>query len=369
MGERIGVLPIGFLSPGRMNRPRMCAARTQNARLKRLQSCAMIRVSPVAREADRADEPRMKGKDRMTNIRQKASVPIREIYPAITNGHPPVEPWASLDGLAVTEEVYWERYYDTADGSYEWNNGILEEKPVSDYRTVTIYGWFLMLLRAYLEVNPIAKMLFLETGFRLALPDKTTIRKPDLFVVRNDNPVPLRDSDRSFRGICDLCVEALSDSTKAEVKRDTVVKKQEYALIGVKEYYILDGDDRMAFYRRTPAGAYEPIQPDAEGVMRSEVLPGFQFRVADLYTMPPLETMAEDPVYRLFVLLKYQAVKERAEVAGEQAVAERLRAEIAEEQAVTERLRAEMAEEQAVTERLRAERYAAKLRELGIEDV
>jgi len=265
----------------------------------------------------------------MTNTRQKESVPIREIYPdpAITNGHPPVAQWASLDGLAVTEDVYWERYYDTADVSYEWNNGILEEKPVSDYHTVTIYRWFLILLHAYLEVHPIAKILLLETGFRLALPDKTTIRKPDLFIVRDDNPVPMRDTDRSFRGICDLCVEALSDSTKAEVERDTIVKKQEYALIGVKEYYILDWDERTAFYRRTPAGVYEPIPPDAEGGLRSQVLPGFQFRVADLRTQPSLESLAEDPVYRHFVLLKYQAVKERAE------------------------------------------RYAAKLRELGIEDV
>ncbi|MCL4832909.1 MAG: Uma2 family endonuclease [Caldilineaceae bacterium] len=298
----------------------------------------------------------------MTSRQQKASVPIREIYPAATNGHHPVESWESLDGVAVTEDVYWAHYYDTADVSYEWNNGILEEKPVSDYRTVTIYRWFLMLLHAYLEVNPIAKLLLLETGFRLALPDKTTIRKPDLFVVRDDNPVPMQETDRSFRGICDLCVEALSDSTRAEAERDTVVKKQEYAQIGVKEYYILDWDERTAFYRRTPAGAYERIQPDAKGVLRSEVLPGFQFRVADLLTQPTPEDMAEDPVYRHFVLLRFQAVKERAEVAED-------RAEVAEDRAAVAEDRAAVAEDRAAAERLRAERYAAKLRELGIEEL
>lgn len=291
----------------------------------------------------------------MTGIQQKESIPIREVYPAATNGHQLAESWESLDGLAVTEDVYWARYYEAADVSYEWNNGILEEKPVSDYRNVTIYRWFLMLLHAYLQVNPIAKLLLLETGFRLALPDKTTIRKPDLFLVRNDNPVPMQENDRSFRGICDLCVEILSDSTKAEVERDTVVKKQEYTQIGVKEYYILDWEERTVFYRHTPAGEYEPIQPDADGVLHSQVLPDFQFRVTDLRTQPSMEEMAEDPVYRHFVLLKFQAVKERAEVAEE-------RAEVAEE-------RAEVAEEQAAAEKLRAERYAAKLRDLGIEDI
>ena len=245
----------------------------------------------------------------------------------------------SAHGLHVSEAVYWARYYETGDASYEWNNGVLEEKPLPDYRRVAMVGWFLTLLRSYLEVNPIAKLLHLEMGFRLAMPDKTTIRKPDLFVVRNDNPVPLRETDRSYHGICDLCVESLSDSSREESERDTVVKKREYALVGVKEYYILDPDGQMAFYRRNEAGAYEPLSADADGVIRSSVLPGFQFRIADLYLMPPQEMMAEDPVYRHFVLLKLQAEIQRAEVA----------------------------EERMLAEWNRAERYAALLRNLGID--
>jgi Uma2 family endonuclease len=270
-----------------------------------------------------------------------------------------MEPCPSAHGLQVSEELYWARYYEDPDVSYEWNNGILEEKPLPDYRRVTLYGWFLMLLRSYLEINPIAKLLFLEMGFRLALPDKTTIRKPDLFVIRNDNPVPLHDSDRSYHGISDLCIESLSDSTKEEVERDTVVKKLEYAVVGVKEYYILDPDDEMAFYRRNQAGIYEPIRPDAEGLIHSEVLPGFRFRIADLYAMPTLETMADDPIYRPFVLLKYQAEKQRAAMAQEQAEMAHERAQIAE-------VRAETAEVRAAVELARAERYAAMLRDLGI---
>jgi Uma2 family endonuclease len=233
----------------------------------------------------------------------------------------------SKHGEMVTEAEYWEHYYEHSDISYEWNNGILEEKSLPDYRRVTLYGWFLMLLRSYLEVNPIAKLLFLEMGFRLALPDRTTIRKPDLFVIHNDNPVPLHDTDRSYHGISDLCIESLSDSTQEEVKRETVVKKLEYGMVGVKEYYILDPDDEMAFHRRNPTGAYEPIPPDGDGVIHSAVLPGFRFRVADLDAMPSLEAMADDPVYRPFVLLKYQAEKERAAMAQQQLAAEKARAE------------------------------------------
>ena len=332
----------------------------------------------------------------MTNTRQKEKLPVTKRQPerAIANGHRVVEQWTSLDGVHVSEDVYWARYYEDPDVSYEWNNGILEEKPLPDYRRITMYGWFLLLLRSYLDVNPIAKMLFLEMGFRLILPDKTTIRKPDLFVIRNDNPAPLHDRDRSYRGVCDLCVESLSDSTREEIERDIVVKKQEYADIGVKEYYILDPDDQMAFYRRNSLGAYEPIQPDSEGVLHSDVLPGFQFRVADLYSVPTLETLAGDPVYRHFVLLQYQAVKQqaetaqvRAEVAEERAELAEERVELAEDQTEVAKERAELAKEQAelaegraelaegraevaegraAAEKARADRYAAILRDLGI---
>lgn len=288
----------------------------------------------------------------ITHQKVKSSAVQTEIERVRVNGHSQVAESISLDGMAVSEEAYWAHYYEESDISYEWNNGVLEEKPLSDYRRVTMYGWFLMLLRAYLETNPIAKLLFLEVGFRLALPDKTTIRKPDISVIRNDNPVTLHDKDMSYKGICDLCVESLSVSTKKEIQRDTVVKKGEYAGAGVQEYYILDPDDRTAFYQRNASGVYEPLEADAEGILCSQVLPGFQFRVADLFSMPTLEELADDPVYSSFVLLQYQSVKQRAEIAEE-------RAETAEE-------RAQQAEERALAEKTRADRYAAILRDLGI---
>ncbi len=46
--------------------------------------------------------------------------------------------------------------------------------------------------------------------------------------------------DRTYQGIFDLCIESLSDSTRSEIERDVVAKKNEYEAIGVQEYYILD---------------------------------------------------------------------------------------------------------------------------------
>jgi hypothetical protein len=149
-----------------------------------------------------------------------------------------VEP-VSDAGRRVSEEEYWRRHYLESDIHYEWSDGHLEEKPMSDYDTYLVYAWFTELLRHFLRAHPIARMVALEMGFRLSLPTKTVICKPDLGVVRNDNSHPLLPLDCSYHGVFDLCIEALSDPDRGGVERDTVHKKSEYAAAGVPEYFIL----------------------------------------------------------------------------------------------------------------------------------
>ncbi len=257
------------------------------------------------------------------------------------------------DGLCVSEEEFWRRYYHDPDLSYEWNNGILEAKPMADLHSAQLYRWFLRLLEEYLSAHPIATIIGLEIGFRLALPHKTSIRRPDLAVYLHSNPVIMRGEECTYHGIFDLCIEFLSDSTPRDVRRDTVIKKSEYCQAGVHEYFILDRKgQKTAFYRLTPTGTYTPI-PSPAGIIQSAVLPGFQFRVADLYERPSLRTRINDRVYNSFILSEYQAERQRADTLRQRAEAERQRAE-------TERQRAE-AEHQ---ERLR---LAAMLETLGID--
>lgn len=227
------------------------------------------------------------------------------------------EPPQSEAGSYVSEALYWEKYYEHLDFNYEWNNGILEEKPMADVQNAAMYRWLLKLLEAYLETHAVAQLVNLEIGFRLLFgkkKKKTSIRKPDLFVVRYDNPVPLLPLDRNYRGICDLCIESLSDSTQKEIDRDVKTKKGEYEGVGVHEYYILDaGKTNMKFYRRTPGGVYAPLAPIDGEIIQSAVLPGFQFRISDLHCQPPLIALANDEVYKHFVLPEYQAAIARAE--------------------------------------------------------
>lgn len=291
-------------------------------------------------------------KDHLSEVQSSYRVDIPDRERAdLPNGHVSEEP-ISEAGKWVSEEDYWEHYFHHPDFNYEWNDGILEEKPVSDVATVAIYHWFAILIYAYLEANPIAKLGMLEFAVRLPLPHKTAIRKPDLTLVLNDNLQPLADQDRSYRGVCDLAVEALSDSSRREKERDQVVKYAEYEGIGIREYFILHTDERnLGFYRLNDDGRYEPIPPSSDGVIFSQVLPGFQFRIADLLRRPTLFELANDPLYQDFVIHQYTVVKQQFEAAQQ-------RLELSIER---ERQRAE-------EERQRAERLAARLRELGISE-
>ncbi|WPL17907.1 hypothetical protein Thiowin_02950 [Thiorhodovibrio winogradskyi] len=262
------------------------------------------------------------------------------------DAYPPIDP---PEGARVSEADYWAHYYEHENG-YEWNNGILEVKPVSDVLTLQVYQWLLALLRFYLGTHHNARFTTLDFGFRLTLPGKVAIRKPDLGLVRHDNAVPLEDLDRSYRGVFDLCVEALSDSRPAEIKRDTEQKRQEYEAAGVGEYFILHHEPHwQLFYRRGPFGRYAPIPRD-DGMIRSGVLPGFQFRLSDLLRQPEPEALIEDPVYAPFVLPRWQA--DRAAHAAER---------IARQQA---ELRVELAEQSARQERAEKEALLAELARL-----
>jgi len=280
---------------------------------------------------------------------------------------PPINPFAPDDGRYVTKEEYWARWYENPypdiDVSYEWNNGRLEAKPLPNEPQLDLYNWFLDLLHRFISTYPIAKLINLETGFVLTIEDpaepsgqREAVRKPDIGVILNSNPVPWGGVDRRhFDGVCDMVVEAVSDSTLAEVLRDTEEKRRDYALAGVKEYYILDpSGEHMRFYRLIPGGQYEEIQPDLEGVIGSDVLPGLQFRLEEMERQPRMEELALNDVYSGYVIPRLQIAVNKSEVEAQRAEEEAAARQAAEQRAEAEAL----ARQAEATARLAAEQRA-----------
>ncbi len=288
------------------------------------------------------------------------SMPPRRLPRKLDIIVPPDDLPVSRDGLQVTEAEFMAEWYDAPDVIYEWCNGILEEKPVSDLEGWLMGQWLVGLMNAFLEIHPIGRAVGSDIGFRLNFSGHISIRRPDFAVVLHQNPVGIHLKDAFYSGMYNLCIEVLSHTSQAGVLRDTVQKKLEYAGAGVQEYYILDSNRKeTAFYRLAGNRTYQPIQPVNGDIIQSSVLPGFQFRIRDLYKYPSLETLIRKPVYQHYVLLGYQQAEQRAEQADQ-------RAEQTESLLVAEKQRAEQEKQRAQQADLRAAKLAARLKELGI---
>ena len=96
------------------------------------------------------------------------------------------------------------------------------------------------------------------------------------------------------------------------------------------------------------------------------MLPGFQFRLIDLQRLPELEDLALDDVYQGYVLLRYRSAVARAESAEQRAKEDRRQARLARKHAKLVKARMQQEHQRANQEQQRAERYAAMLRDLGV---
>ncbi len=80
--------------------------------------------------------------------------------------------------------------------------------------------------------------------------------------------------------IPDLVVEVLSPSTE---KRDRGVKFKDYALHGVGEYWIIDTQAETVELYRLAGSEYPPVEAQAQGVLSSDIVPGFDIPVRALF--------------------------------------------------------------------------------------
>jgi Uma2 family endonuclease len=219
----------------------------------------------------------------------------------------------SHEGRYVDETTYWNDYYENELFRYEWNNGYLEVKEMPSLHCAMCLKWFIKVIEEYLSVNPIASLIATDIGFKVHLKNKTAIRRPDLSIILNNNTNQPELKDRSYHGIYDICIEFLSDSKRKYIENDTVVKKHEYCQANIKEYYIIDSNRiHTAFYKLDSHGKFIPIISQ-DGIIKSTVLSGFQFREEDLYSFPDLKSLIDDPVYQSYIKKDFQEQKKKAE--------------------------------------------------------
>jgi Uma2 family endonuclease len=126
--------------------------------------------------------------------------------------------------------------------------------------------------------------------FDVLLPDssgvKNTVVQPDITVVCD----PSKITKEGCNGAPDLVVEVIS---KSSVKKDLHEKYGIYEKVGVKEYWIVQPNDRsLIIFRLDESGHYLPSKPITKGdKATSTVLPGLEIDMDELFV-----DVVEEPV-------------------------------------------------------------------------
>jgi Uma2 family endonuclease len=153
----------------------------------------------------------------------------------------------------------------------EWRDGAGIVYMSNTDRHQAVIELVLSLLSSFVRVFGLGRVGFAPYGMELRPGGPH--REPDVLFLRTAH---LDRWDRTqVRGPADLAVEVLSvDTAQEDLRR----KRDEYAVLGVPEYVIIDsrpGHQDFHYWWLNAAGEYEPVEPDEQGRYRSTVLPGF----------------------------------------------------------------------------------------------
>ncbi len=180
----------------------------------------------------------------------------------------------------ITYEQFLEQLDE--DTLAEWVDGevvylspaALEHQDTGDFLTAVI--------RTYVQKYNLGRVVSAPFQMRLLRTERG--REPDLIFVSKENLHRLHDT--YLEGGADLVVEITSPES---LLRDRGEKFAEYELEGIREYWIINPDERRVdFFVLGADGRYERRREDAEGVYHSEVLKGFKLPVRWLWERPPL---------------------------------------------------------------------------------
>lgn len=177
---------------------------------------------------------------------------------------------------------------DVEGASLEWVDGKVFGFIVNNLPHQEIIGFLLRVMGFFVEIHDLGKVV--QAGYVMKLQEQKRGREPDLVFVSEENAERLKYN--YLDGAADIAVEVISPES---VERDCRIKFDEYQKAGVKEYWLIDPQEKSAeFYRLNADGFYQAVDVTG-GVFRSAVLPEFFLRVEWLWQekLPTLAALKE----------------------------------------------------------------------------
>jgi Uma2 family endonuclease len=129
--------------------------------------------------------------------------------------------------------------------------------------------------RRYVKKKELGRVIGSRVAMKFSEHDAP---EPDIMFVKKERLHLLGETE--IFGPADLVVEVVSPGSR---RVDFVDKREVYADYGVQEYWLIDFYRQQAFFWKNVNGIGEDLPVDANGVVRSETLPGFWLRIDWLF--------------------------------------------------------------------------------------
>jgi Uma2 family endonuclease len=142
-------------------------------------------------------------------------------------------------------------------------------------------GFLESILRLYAEEHELGRVF--GAPFLMKLPEALKRgREPDILFIAQEHLGQLKET--YLDGSADLAIEIISPESRL---RDRGEKFAEYELSGVREYWLIDPDERRVdFYVLDSEGRYARRRPDAQGIYHTETMKGLWLKVEWLWQEP-----------------------------------------------------------------------------------
>lgn len=118
-------------------------------------------------------------------------------------------------------------------------------------------------MKKYVLENDLGKVAFAPIDVYLGTSNAV---QPDVFFIAKSNMDIIKED--GVHGVPDIIVEVLSPGNKND---DLIKKKVQYEKFGVKEYFILDADDKTVVTYYSKNNKYE-LQKSIKGKLKSKLL-------------------------------------------------------------------------------------------------
>jgi len=163
---------------------------------------------------------------------------------------------------------------------YELSRGVITVSDVPNRLHLLLLFAIQQQLYAYQLTRP-GLILLILTGAecKLLIPALESERHPDLSLYLTEPP-PIENATLWHHWFPEIVIEVVSPSSR---KRDYEEKPEEYLRLGAKEYWIVDGRDKVMVVMKRVRNRWADSRIEPPATYRTRLLPGLEFSCGEVF--------------------------------------------------------------------------------------